>query len=145
MLCKIILIDGSSTCGKLDIAKALFHDLSVKCIKPSARTFTVMICGFCGEGLVIDAKQLFLKMEESGCPPDKVTYNVLLQGYLRNKYFDDVEMLLHDMDGRGYFLDVSTMSLLIDSIAAGSVDKTMFKLIRKLVPKELMDAPCFSA
>ena len=44
------------------------------------------------------------------------------------------------MDGRGYFLDVSTMSLLIDSIAAGSVDTTMFKLILKLVPKELIDS-----
>ncbi|PWA41560.1 pentatricopeptide repeat protein [Artemisia annua] len=71
-------------------------------------------------------------MEESGCPPDKVTYNVLLQGYLRNKHFDDVEMLLLDMDERGYFLDVSTMSLLIDSIAAGSVDTTMFKLIPRV-------------
>ncbi|GKD95064.1 tetratricopeptide repeat-like superfamily protein [Tanacetum coccineum] len=84
-------------------------------------------------------------MEESGCLPNSVTYNVLLQGYLKNKHYDDVEMLLVKMDELGYSLDVSTLYLLIDSIAAGSLDTTMSTLIGKLVPKELMDSSNFSA
>ncbi|KAJ0860139.1 putative tetratricopeptide-like helical domain superfamily [Helianthus annuus] len=136
-----ILIDGMSKCGKLDIARDLFQDLTLKGLQPDVRTYTVMVSGLCGEGLLKEAKHLFRKMDESGCPPDGVTYNVLLQGYLKNQNHDDVEMLLQEMDGRRYSLDASTLSLLIDEIAAGSVDRSMLKLIGKLVPKEMMDTP----
>ena len=99
-----------------------------------------MISGFCKEGLVCDAKQLFLKMDRSGCPPNNVTYNVLLQGYLRNQYYDDIEMLFQEMYGRHYTLDASTLSLLLDEIAAGLLDSALLELISKLVPKELVGA-----
>ncbi|KAJ0672739.1 putative tetratricopeptide-like helical domain superfamily [Helianthus annuus] len=100
-----------------------------------------MISGLCREGQLKEAKGMFLKMDECGFPPDNVTYRVLLQGYLKNQNYDDVEMLLHEMDGRGYSLDASTLSLLIHQIAAGSLDKSMVQLIGRLVPKELMDTP----
>ncbi|KAJ0694711.1 putative tetratricopeptide-like helical domain superfamily [Helianthus annuus] len=128
-----------SKCGKLDIAMDLFQDLTLKGLQPNGRTYTVMVGGLCGEGLLKEAKHLFRKMDETGCPPNSVTYNVLLQGYLKNQNYDDVEMLLQEMDGRSYSLDASTLSMLIDEIAAGSVDRSMLKLIGKLVPKEMMD------
>ncbi|GKA78055.1 tetratricopeptide-like helical domain-containing protein, partial [Tanacetum coccineum] len=90
-----ILIDGASNCGKFDIARLLFHDLTDKGLCHDVHTYSVMISGLCREGLVGDAKELFLKMEESRCPPNNVTYRVLLQGYLTNQHYDDVEMLLH--------------------------------------------------
>ncbi|KAJ0594747.1 putative tetratricopeptide-like helical domain superfamily [Helianthus annuus] len=100
-----------------------------------------MISGFCREGLLAEARSLFLKMEESGCPPNNVTYSVFLQGFLKNKHYDDVEMLLQEMDDRGYSLDASTLSLFIDHIAAGLLDRSMLKLLGKLVPKELLNDP----
>uniref|UniRef100_A0A251SUT2 Putative pentatricopeptide repeat protein n=1 Tax=Helianthus annuus TaxID=4232 RepID=A0A251SUT2_HELAN len=100
-----------------------------------------MISGLCGEGQLKEAEDMFLKMDESGFPPDTVTCNVFLQGYIKNQHYDDVGMLLHEMDGRGYSLDASTLSLLIHQIAAGSLDRSMLKLIGRLVPKELMDTP----
>ncbi|GJV58020.1 putative pentatricopeptide repeat-containing protein [Tanacetum coccineum] len=114
-----IIINGDGKCGKHDIARVLFQDLTNKGLHPDVHTYSVMISGLCREGLVRDAKQLFLQMAESGCPPDNVSYRVLLQGYLRNQYYDDVEMLLHEMDGRGFSLDASTISLFLDKIAAG--------------------------
>ncbi|MFS7928010.1 putative tetratricopeptide-like helical domain superfamily [Helianthus anomalus] len=104
-----ILIEGASKCGKLDIARDLFQDLTLKGLQPNVRTYTVMVSGLCGEGLLKEAKHLFRKMGESGCPPDGVTYNVLLQGYFKNQNYDDVEMLLQEMDGRRYSLDASTL------------------------------------
>ncbi|MFS7924571.1 hypothetical protein Hanom_Chr03g00274151 [Helianthus anomalus] len=50
-------------------------------------------------------------------------------------------MLLQEMDDRGYSLDASTLSLFIDHIAAGLLDRSMLKLFNKLVPKELLDDP----
>ncbi|KAJ0887830.1 putative tetratricopeptide-like helical domain superfamily [Helianthus annuus] len=136
-----ILIDGMSKCGKLDIARDLFQDLTLKGLKPNVRTYNVMICGLCRESMPEEAKHLFHKMDESGCPPNNVTYRVLLQGYLKTQHYNDVEMLLQEMDGRRYSLDASTLSLFIDQIAAGLLDRSMLKLIGKLVPKELMDTP----
>ncbi|KAF5816441.1 putative tetratricopeptide-like helical domain superfamily [Helianthus annuus] len=136
-----ILIDGAGKCGKFHIARNLFHGLSVKGLKPDVRTYNVMIGGFCREGLLGEAKLLFLKMEESGCLPNNVTYRVFVQGCLKNKHYDDVEMLLQEMDGRGYSLDASTLSWLIHHIAAGLLDRSMLKLLGKLVPKELLNNP----
>ncbi|PWA77826.1 tetratricopeptide-like helical domain-containing protein [Artemisia annua] len=124
-----ILIDGARKCGKLDIAKVLFQDLTHRGLQPNVRTYTVMINVFCEQGQLSDAKQLFLKMTESGCLPDNVAYRNLLQGYLRNKHYYDVGMLLHEMDGRQYTLDVSTLSLLLDRIASGSLDATLLEVI----------------
>ncbi|GKA20642.1 tetratricopeptide-like helical domain-containing protein [Tanacetum coccineum] len=101
-----ILINGVGKCGKFDY-------------------------GLCREGLVRDAKQLFLQIAESGCPSDNVIYCLLLQGYLRNQYYDDMEILLHEMDGRGFSLDASTLSLLLDQTLAGSLDTTLLELIGK--------------
>ncbi|PWA83034.1 tetratricopeptide-like helical domain-containing protein [Artemisia annua] len=139
------LIEWAFKCEKLDIARAVFDDLPLKGMTPNDRTYELMIHGFCSEGLVNDAKHMFLQMKEIGFTPSNGTYIALLQGYLKNKHFDDVEMLLQEMDGSSYYLDVSTLALLSNSIAAGSLYITIFKIIRKLVPKRLMESPCFSA
>ncbi|PWA62920.1 pentatricopeptide repeat protein [Artemisia annua] len=86
-----------------------------------------MISGLCREGLVGDAKDLFHKMAESDFPPDNVTYRVLLQGYLKNQYYDDLEILMHDMDGRRYSLDATTLSL--SAVLIGELEE--FKLKRQ--------------
>ncbi|KAJ0797343.1 putative tetratricopeptide-like helical domain superfamily [Helianthus annuus] len=99
-----------------------------------------MIRGFCREGLLREAKNLFHKMGERGCPPDNVSYYVLLHGYLKNQCFDVVEILLQQMDRRSYSLDASTLLLLKYRIAAGSLDRSLLKLIGMLVPKELIDS-----
>ncbi|KAD6453356.1 hypothetical protein E3N88_08061 [Mikania micrantha] len=119
-----ILIDGLCKCGNLDTARYLFHNLSVKGLQPNVQTYSVMISGLCGKGLLKEAKHLFLKMEENGCPANNVTYCVLLQGYLKNQHCVDLETLLLEMDVRSYSLDASTFSLLVDQIAAGSIDRT---------------------
>ncbi|KAL9998524.1 putative tetratricopeptide-like helical domain superfamily [Helianthus debilis subsp. tardiflorus] len=102
----------------------------------NVRRHNAMISGFCRKGLLREAKNLFLKMGERGCPPDNVSYRVLLHGYLKNQHFDDVEILLQQMDRSSYSLDASTLSLLKDRVTAGSLDRSLLKLI----PKELMDS-----
>ncbi|GJS74770.1 tetratricopeptide-like helical domain-containing protein [Tanacetum coccineum] len=79
-----IIINGDGKCGKHDIARVLFQDLTNKCLHPDVHTYSVMISGLYREG------------------------------FLRNQYCDDVEMLLHEMDGRGFSFDASTLSLLLD-------------------------------
>ncbi|GJU44350.1 pentatricopeptide repeat-containing protein [Tanacetum coccineum] len=126
------LINAAFVSKKPHIATELFEDLSVKGMKPDLDTYTAMIAGFCGEGLMKDAKHLFLKMEESGIPPIALTYNSLIQLYLKSKCYDDVKTLLHKMAKTYHRLDVLTFSWLQDSVAAGMLDSTTLKLIDKL-------------
>nr|XP_043628032.1 pentatricopeptide repeat-containing protein At1g62670, mitochondrial-like isoform X2 [Erigeron canadensis] len=151
------MLQGLFRAGRCGVARKLFDEMRAQGLVPDEMTYGIVLEGLCNNHLVEDAislfnlmgslgdaKQLFLKMGESGCSPNSVTYNVLLQGYLKNKHYVDVEMLLQEMEGRGYSLDVSTISLLIDSIAAGSLGTTISKLIGKLVPKEFRDSPKFA-
>ena len=103
-----------------------------------------MIRVFCEDGLPRDAKQLFLKMKESGCLPNAATYNVLLHGYLRNQLYDDIKMLLLEMDERGYLLTASTLSLLQNKIADKTLDSTLLELVGKLVTKKPGNDSCFA-
>ncbi|GJW28305.1 pentatricopeptide repeat-containing protein [Tanacetum coccineum] len=72
------LMYGAIRCGKLDIASELFEGLSVKRLNHTSFVYTMMIGGFCAEGLLNDEKQLFLEMEENFCLPTDNTYNFLL-------------------------------------------------------------------
>ncbi|GJV88791.1 RNA-directed DNA polymerase, eukaryota [Tanacetum coccineum] len=59
------------------------------------------------------------------------TYNYLLQGYLKNKFYDYVKMILHRMEEKDHYLYETTLSMLRASVAAGSLDATLSKLINK--------------
>ncbi|GKE80256.1 tetratricopeptide repeat-like superfamily protein, partial [Tanacetum coccineum] len=133
------LMYGAIRCGKLDIARELFEGLSVKRLKPTSIVYTTMIGGYCAEGLLNDAKQLFLEMEENFCLPTDTTFNFLLQGYLQNNYYDDVEMLLHKMEERDHCLYDLTLSLLRESVAAGSLDTSILELMNNLPRSEGVD------
>lgn len=61
-----------------------------------------MIYGFCLEGLFDEAKGILRKMEDNGCPPDSVTYNVIVQGFLRCDKISEMTSFMKEMDGRGF-------------------------------------------
>lgn len=73
-----IILDELCKSGRLDSAWDLFTSLYVKGLRPSVKTYTVMIAG-----LLIEAKELLKKTEENGCSGKNVIFNVILQGLLR--------------------------------------------------------------
>nr|GEX31030.1 hypothetical protein [Tanacetum cinerariifolium] len=87
-----VLLDGLFDCGELDFVRELFEGLSARGIKPTPGIYSSMICGFCEEGLINDAKR-FLEKEENHSSPTTDTYNYLLLVYLENKCYDDVKSL----------------------------------------------------
>ncbi|CAK8563169.1 unnamed protein product [Lathyrus sativus] len=69
------LIDTYSKCGNVDMAKMVFHNMSVaKCIV----SWTSMIAALAMHGRGDEAIQLFHEMEKSGVTPDGVTFISLL-------------------------------------------------------------------
>ncbi|CAL5368056.1 unnamed protein product [Camellia sinensis] len=59
-----------------------------------------MIQGLCEEGLLDEAKELFVKIEQNGCLPNDVTYNIVIQGFLGQQKYHEASILLDEINGR---------------------------------------------
>ncbi|KAJ6380109.1 hypothetical protein OIU76_016712 [Salix suchowensis] len=53
-------------------------------------------------------------MEVDGCLPNSCTYNVIIQGFLRNGDTSNAVQLIKEMVGRGFSADSSTFQMLLD-------------------------------
>ncbi|KAM3376271.1 hypothetical protein P3S68_014986 [Capsicum galapagoense] len=84
---------------------------------PDARTYNVMINGFCLNGLFDEVKCILRKMEDNNCPPDNITYNVIVQGFLRCNKISEIASFMKEMDGRGFSFDATTTELLVKAVS----------------------------
>ncbi|KAJ6380098.1 hypothetical protein OIU76_016701 [Salix suchowensis] len=73
-----------------------------------------MISGLLRRGLSGEAYELFRKMAVLGCLPNGCTYNVVIQGFLRNGDASNAGRLMEEMVGRGFSADSSTFQMLSD-------------------------------
>nr|AFK39839.1 unknown [Medicago truncatula] len=60
-----------------------------------------MIQGFCSHGLLDESLVLLSKMEENGCIPDAVTYEIIICSLFDKDKNDKAEKLLREMITRG--------------------------------------------
>ena len=54
-------------------------------LHPDVWTYTIMIKGFCKNGLVDEASELLEKMDGNGCSPNEHTYNTIIHGFLQHR------------------------------------------------------------
>ncbi|MFS7958395.1 putative tetratricopeptide-like helical domain superfamily [Helianthus anomalus] len=71
-------------------------------------------------------------MEENGCLPNRVTYNVIVQKFLKEKAFQEAEILLEEMISRGFSPDATTFEMLLNQIPSKGQDSPMQTIIQKL-------------
>ncbi|KAF5482347.1 hypothetical protein F2P56_002924 [Juglans regia] len=76
-----------------------------------------MIDGFCRVRDLEKANDLFLEMEEKGCAPNVVVYNVLMRSFCENNELQKVLELLHKMVERELSPDDSTVSIVLDLLS----------------------------
>ncbi|KAM3344280.1 hypothetical protein P3S68_026372 [Capsicum galapagoense] len=75
---------------------AILLDLAVYSVmlklnsKPNCSTFSTFIDGLCKSERTQDALKLFDEMSERGVLPNKITYTIIYQGYVRLK-----ELMMH--------------------------------------------------
>lgn len=55
-------------------------------------------------------------MKDNGCFPNNITYNVVVQGFLRFKKISEMTSFVKEMTGRGFSFDATTIELLINII-----------------------------
>ncbi|XP_028084935.1 putative pentatricopeptide repeat-containing protein At1g12700, mitochondrial [Camellia sinensis] len=95
-----------------------------------------MIQGLCEEGLLDEAKELFVKMEKNSGLPNDVNYNTIIGGFLGQQKCYEVLVLLEKMLQKGFSPDASTSSLIVDLISTRGQDPTLQDVIKKFFPKD---------
>ncbi|CAL5413487.1 unnamed protein product [Camellia sinensis] len=113
-----------------------FHNLSSKGLQPNVKSYTMMIKGLCEEGLLHEAKELFLKMEQNGCLADDVAYNTIIQGFVRRHKCYEALILVEDMVQRDFSTDASIFPLIIDILSTKGQDPALQEVIKKFMPKD---------
>lgn len=53
-------------------------------------------------------------MKDNGCFPNNITYNVVVQGFLRFKKISEMTSFVKEMTGRGFSFDATTTGVLIN-------------------------------
>ncbi|XP_057780956.1 putative pentatricopeptide repeat-containing protein At1g12700, mitochondrial [Salvia miltiorrhiza] len=118
-----ILLDGLCNAHRISEAFSMLHTMKDKGVLPDIVTYTVLIEGLCINNKVREAKDLFDELPSKG----------LLK---RNKASDAIP-LLEEMYARGFTLDETTFSMLIDPVVREGRDSVLIDKIKKLVPKDL--------
>ena len=91
------------------------------------------IRGLCEEDRLLDAKELFVIMEQNGCLRNEVTYNTIIRGFLGQCKCYESLLLLEEMTGKGF--DASTSSLIVDQILTKGQDPAIQEK-DKVLPKD---------
>ncbi|GJY69849.1 tetratricopeptide repeat-like superfamily protein [Tanacetum coccineum] len=139
------LINGYCLQGEMSKARTIFDSMAFRYLIPDDGLFGLNVVKdahislprckhkvFSEEGYH-RCEAVVSKDERESCWPDDTTYNVLLHGCLKNQQYDDVKMLLVEMDERGYLLGASTLSLLQSQNTAKTLEaKFAYELLGML-------------
>ena len=60
-----------------------------------------MISGLCKEGMFDEALAMKSKMEDNGCIPNAVTFEIIIRSLFEKDENDKAEKLLHEMIAKG--------------------------------------------
>lgn len=91
------LIDMYSKCEEPESARRVFDTICEKDIY----SFNSMIGGYFQAGYCGKAHELFLEMQKSDVPPNVITWNVMISGYMHNGDEDQAINLFHKMEEEG--------------------------------------------
>ncbi|CAI9775081.1 unnamed protein product [Fraxinus pennsylvanica] len=102
------LVDLYRRCGDMESAFQIFSKFSVR----DAVSFNTMIAGYCDNGDVLKAKELFDQMEPEGKMRDLISWNSMISGYVDNFMFDEALSMFTDL--------ITTGGIEPDSFTLGS-------------------------
>ncbi|KAF8379755.1 hypothetical protein HHK36_029204 [Tetracentron sinense] len=87
------LVDVYRRCADMKSALKIFSKFSVK----NAVSFNTMIVGYCENGEISKAKELFDQMEFVGIKKDTISWNSMISGYVDNFLFNEALNMFCDL------------------------------------------------
>ena len=115
--------------GNLQTAREIFNCLLAKGLQPDIKTYTIMIKGFCKEGLIDKASELLEKMDGNHFSPDDRTYNTIIQGLLQQNETTKALELVKIMVDKDFSANATIASMVVDLLSANPRDKALQELL----------------
>jgi len=97
-----------------DMARAqkLFHDMR-RTISVNVITYNTLLKGFCLNGNLKGAQQLFTEMRHAGIAPDDITYNCLIDVAGRSGNLKEAWAVIHEMERDGIPVNQYTIAIML--------------------------------
>ncbi|KAJ0044040.1 hypothetical protein Pint_17865 [Pistacia integerrima] len=150
-----LIIDMLLKANGFDLYWQILEELKASDVSIVSYAFSVLISGYaevgnCEKALEIfgkmkefdsnradDAYRLFRKMKESGCSPDFVAYNALLNGFCKLGRFDEAFALLKSFEKDGYVLGLRGYTSLIDGLFRAKRYHEAYEWYRKMLEENV--------
>ena len=81
-----------------------FKNMREASLVPINVIYTILIDGYCRNGIMSKALKMWNEMLEQGCVMDLVTYNTILNRSCREKMLVDANQFFNEMVEKGVFL-----------------------------------------
>ncbi|KAI4338000.1 hypothetical protein L6164_016356 [Bauhinia variegata] len=107
------LVDMYRRCGDMNSSFKIFSKFSRKC----AASYNTMIAGYCENGNISKAKELFHQMEQEGVERDKISWNSMISGYVDNFLLDEAFSLFRGLLKEGIKPDSFTLGSILTACA----------------------------
>ncbi|CAH8261449.1 unnamed protein product [Arabidopsis lyrata] len=101
-------------------------------IKPDARTFNILIHGFCKARKFDDARTMMDLMKVTEFSPDVVTYTSFVEGYCREGDFRRVNEMLEEMRENGCNPNVVTYTIVMHALGKSKQVSEAFGVYEKM-------------
>ncbi|PWA90403.1 tetratricopeptide-like helical domain-containing protein [Artemisia annua] len=88
-VCLNSLMSDLLKCNNMELFWKVYERLSEVNVKHDVYMYSNVIDGYCMSGKMEDAKRVFSEMEEDGCSPNLVTYNLLIGGLCNHGHVDE--------------------------------------------------------
>ncbi|KAJ1425353.1 WD40-like Beta Propeller [Sesbania bispinosa] len=118
------LVDMYRRCGEMKSAFKMFSKFARKC----AASYNAIIAGYCENGNIIKAKELFDQMEQEGVERNRISWNCIISGYVDNFLFDEALRLFHGLLKEGIEPDSFTLG----SVLTGCADMASIQLGKEI-------------
>ncbi|XP_021742875.1 pentatricopeptide repeat-containing protein At1g62930, chloroplastic-like [Chenopodium quinoa] len=131
-----ILMDGLCNAKRLREAVEIFSVLTTKGLH-DVRAYTIMIKGFCKEGLLAKADELLKNMEDNKCFPNECTFNTIIRGFIDGKDVRRALELVSLMRNKEFAADNHTISSLVSLLTDPNISGADKDLLKKFLRTEL--------
>ncbi|CAL5413496.1 unnamed protein product [Camellia sinensis] len=140
-----VMLQGLFGVGRCSTTQGLLNEMKAQDFAKmgSSRSQRIYLVDLVNKGLLGEAKELLMTMEETGCLPNCATYNVMVCGFLKANDYSEANILVEKMIGRGFSVDASTLATIMDLLSAKGQDPTLFQMIKKLVPQDNIEGIYF--
>ncbi|KAL4305771.1 hypothetical protein AHAS_Ahas16G0111600 [Arachis hypogaea] len=105
--------------GDVDCCVSLYHEMNEKGLVVPPHAYSLVVCGLCRQGKVVEGLNVFEEMRRDSCRANKAVYTALIYGYEKTGNVDGTMRLFERMRQEGIKLDEVTYGAIVNGLCKG--------------------------